>query len=112
MAALHVGRWPALLGSFAVLFLAAVLSLAADDDEAKPGDNPYLPREGLTAEELRGFIDRMQRAPKTVQLQPGFTEAIGVAVDRILESKPSDELRAFALTNKMEALHRAAMYGD
>lgn len=111
MAAIHVGRWPALLGSFAVLFLAAVLSLA-DDDEPKPDDNPYLPREGLTAEELREFIDRMQQAPKTVQLQPGFTEAIGVAVDRILESKPSDELRAFALTNKMQALHRAAMYGD
>jgi thiol-disulfide isomerase/thioredoxin len=112
MAGPSMRRGISLIGSLAVIVLAGVLSLAADDDEAKPQDNPYLPREGLTAEELREFIDRMQQSPKTVQLQPGFAEAISVAVDRILESKPSDELRAFALLNKMQTLHLAAIYGD
>jgi peroxiredoxin len=97
----------------AAVVLAAVISVAAtDDDEAKPDDNPYLPREGLSAVELRDFIERMQRSPKTVQTQPGFTDAIGVAVDRLLAANPSDELRGFAIANKMQALHRSAMYGD
>jgi len=104
-------RWSALVGSLAFILMVSVLSLADDDD--KPAeDNPYLPREGLSAEELRDFIDRMQQAPKTVQLQPGFTDAISVAVDRLLAAKPSEELRAFGLTNKMQALHRSAAYGD
>jgi thiol-disulfide isomerase/thioredoxin len=111
MAAFSLRGWSTVIGSLAVLLVAAMLALA-DDDEAKPEDNPYLPREGLTAEELRQFIDRMQRAPKTVQLQPGFTEAIGVAVDRLLAANPSDELRAFGLVNKMHALHRSAMHDD
>jgi thiol-disulfide isomerase/thioredoxin len=100
------------VGSLATVFLAAVLSFADDDEETKPADNPYLPREGLSAEELREFIDRMQRSPKTVQLQPGFADAIGVAVDRLLAAKPSDELRAFGLSNKMQTLHLKAMHDD
>ncbi|MEX2142203.1 MAG: TlpA disulfide reductase family protein [Pirellulales bacterium] len=111
MAAFSLRRWSAVIGSLAVVLVSAMLALA-DDDEPKPEDNPYLPREGLTAEELRQFVDRMQRAPKTVQLQPGFTEAIGIAVDRLLAANPSDELRAFGLTNKMQALHRSAMHDD
>lgn len=99
------------VGLLAVALLSAMLAVA-DDEETKPDDNPYLPREGLTAEELRSFIDRMQQSPKTVQPQPGFTEAIGVAVDRLLAANPSDELRAFGLANKMQALHRSAMYDD
>jgi thiol-disulfide isomerase/thioredoxin len=71
-----------------------------------------LPREGLSAEELREYIDRMQRSPKTVQLQPGFADAIGVAVDRLLAAKPSDELRAFGLSSKMQTLHLKAMHDD
>jgi thiol-disulfide isomerase/thioredoxin len=54
----------------------------------------------------------MQRAPKSVQEQPGFTEAVGVAVDRLLATNPGDELKAFGLVNKMQALHRSAMYDD
>jgi thiol-disulfide isomerase/thioredoxin len=111
MASLISRRWPAVIGSLAVLVVMSMLALA-DDSEAKPDDNPYLPREGLTAEELRQFIERMQRAPQTVQQQPGFTEAIGVAVDRLLAANPSAELRAFGLVNKMQALHRSAMYDD
>jgi thiol-disulfide isomerase/thioredoxin len=112
MAASSLRRWSALAVSLAAVFLATVLSFAGDDDEAKPDDNPYLPREGLSAEELREFIDRMQRSPKTVQLQPGFTDAIGVAVDRLLAAEPTDELRAFALGSKMQALHLKAMHDD
>jgi thiol-disulfide isomerase/thioredoxin len=112
MAACSLRRWTAIFSSLAIIFLAAVLSFAADDEETKPQDNPYLPREGLSADELREFIERMQRAPKTVQLQPGFADAIGVAVDRLLAAKPSDELRAFGLANKMQALHLKAMHDD
>jgi thiol-disulfide isomerase/thioredoxin len=111
MAASSLRRGPAVIGSIAALLVTAMLALA-DDDAAKPDDNPYLPREGLTAEELRVFIERMQRAPQTVQQQPGFTEAIGVAVDRLLAANPSDELRTFGLVNKMQALHRSALYDD
>jgi thiol-disulfide isomerase/thioredoxin len=95
----------------AVALMAAALSMA-DDDDHKSENNPYLPREGLTALELRDFIERMQASPKTVQTQPGFAEAIGVAVDRLLATNPSDDLRAFGLVNKLGALHRSAMYGD
>jgi thiol-disulfide isomerase/thioredoxin len=112
MAASSLRRWALLAGSLSAVFLAAVLSFADDEEEAKPNDNPYLPREGLSAEELREFIDRMQRSPKTVQLQPGFTEAIGVAVDRLLAAKPTDELRAFGLSSKMQTLHLKAMHND
>jgi thiol-disulfide isomerase/thioredoxin len=112
MAASSLRRWSALAASLSAVFLVAVLSFANDDEETKPEDNPYLPREGLSAEELREFIDRMQKSPKTVQLQPGFTDAIGVAVDRLLAAKPSDELRAFALGSKMQALHIKAMHDD
>jgi thiol-disulfide isomerase/thioredoxin len=112
MAASTLRRGSAWVGSLAVVILAAVLAFADDDDEAKPQDNPYLPRAGLSADELREFIERMQRAPKTVQLQAGFAEAIGVAVDRLLAAKPTDELRAFGLANKMQALHVKAMHDD
>ena len=112
MAASRLRRWSLLAGSLAAVLLAAVLTFADDDEEAKPADNPYLPREGLSAEELREFIDRMQRSPKTVQLQPGFADAIGVAVDRLLAAKPSEELRAFGLSSKMQTLHLKAMHDD
>jgi thiol-disulfide isomerase/thioredoxin len=112
MAASSWRRWSALAGSLAVVFLAAVLALADDDEETKPENNPYLPREGLSAEELREFIDRMQRSPKTVQLQAGFSEAIGVAVDRLLAAKPTDELRAYGLASKMQSLHLKAIHDD
>jgi thiol-disulfide isomerase/thioredoxin len=111
MAASSLRRWPAVFGALAALFVTAMLALA-DDDEVTPDDNPYLPREGLTADELRQFIERMQRAPQTVQQQPGFTEAIGVAVDRLLAANPSAELRTFGLVNKMQALHRSALFDD
>jgi peroxiredoxin len=84
----------------------------ADDGESKPEDNPYLPREELTAAELREFIERMQQSPQTIKLQPGFAEAIGVAVDRLLATDADGELRAFALGHKMQALHLAAMHDD
>jgi thiol-disulfide isomerase/thioredoxin len=112
MAASSLRRYSLLAGSLAAVFLVAVLSFADDDEEAKAEDNPYLPREGLSAAELREFIDRMQKSPKTVQLQPGFTDAIGVAVDRLLAAKPTDELRAFALGSKMQSLHLKAMHDD
>jgi thiol-disulfide isomerase/thioredoxin len=112
MAASSLRRWSLLAGTLAAVFLAAVLSFADDEDETKPEENPYLPREGLTAEELRDFIDRMQRSPKTVQLRPGFSDAVGVAVDRLLAAKPGDELRAFGLTSKMQSLHLKAMHDD
>jgi thiol-disulfide isomerase/thioredoxin len=111
MDASWVRRWSVWVGSVAVVLMAAMLSMA-DDDDPKPDDNPYLPREGLSALELRDFIERMQASPKTVQTQPGFTEAIGVAVDRLLATNPSEDLRAFGLINKLAALHRSAMYGD
>lgn len=112
MASRRLRSWTAVLGSIAMVLLVAVLAWADDADPPAAEDNPYLPREGLTADELRQFIDRMQQSPKTVQLQPGFTAAIEVAVDRLLAANPNDELRSFGLLNKMEALHRAAQYGD
>lgn len=103
--------WPAVWAGLLLAMVASVATLAGDEEPAAD-DNPYLPREGLTAEALRDFVQRMQDAPKTVQTQPGFAEAIEVAVDRILAANPSDELKAFAISNKLIALHRAAMYGD
>jgi thiol-disulfide isomerase/thioredoxin len=103
--------WTRTFLALAVLLATSVLALAADD-EPQPADNPYLPREGLSADQLHRFIERMQRAPRTIQEQPGFTEAIGVAVDRLLAANPSEEQKAFGLINKMHALHRSAMYDD
>ncbi len=103
-------RFSPILSWIGVLFVGAVIVLAADDEEPAAEGNPYLPREGLNAEELREFIERMHDAPKTVQLQPGFTEAIEVAVDRLLATKPSDELVAFGIRHKMDVLHKPAAY--
>lgn len=102
-----------------LLFLFAfshhrVLVLADDEEQPveKTEDNPFLPREGLTVEELREFIDRMQQSPKTIQQQPGFSEALLVAVERILSSQPEEESRAFALVTRLDALHKKAVYDD
>ena len=48
MDASWVRRGTVWVASVAVVLLAAMLSMA-DDDDAKPDDNPYLPREGLSA---------------------------------------------------------------
>jgi thiol-disulfide isomerase/thioredoxin len=103
-------RTSSILSWIGVLLVGVAFALAADDDEPAAEGNPYLPREGMNAEELRDFIERMHDAPRTVQLQPGFTEGIEVAVDRLLAAKPSDELKAFGIRHKMDVLHKPAAY--
>jgi thiol-disulfide isomerase/thioredoxin len=103
-------RASSILSCIGVLLVSVAFVLAADDDEPAAEGNPYLPREGMNAEELREFIERMHDAPRTVQLQPGFAEGIEVAVDRLLAAKPSDELKAFGIRHKMDVLHKPAAY--
>jgi thiol-disulfide isomerase/thioredoxin len=89
-------------------------------DAAKSGDqnsegektvqkvNPYLPRKGMSAEDLQAYIERMQDAPESIRNRPGFAEGMAAAAQRILDTDPKGSLRTFAVINLMDYLHQQA----
>jgi thiol-disulfide isomerase/thioredoxin len=103
-------RYP--LRTCAIALLAAVavslggLKFAASADEK--ADNPYLPRQGMSVEDLQAFIERMQEAPASIRNRQGHAEGMKVAAERILETEPKGAVRRFAVTTLLDALHHQA----
>src|SRR5262245_42358856 len=96
-------RWRAILiATASVLAASAVIwvsARAAEDSsgekkpEAAAKNNPYLPRKGMSVENLQAYIERMQEAPETIRMRPGFAEGMAVAAGQILDSDPKGSLR-------------------
>jgi len=112
-------HWRAiLLATASVLAMTATIRIAAraaDDSsgEKKPAeaaakDNPYLPRKGMSVEDLQAYIERMQEAPETIRNRPGFAEGMAVAAQRILDTDPKGNLRTLAVVQLMDALNQWA----
>src|SRR5262249_10826154 len=71
-------------------------------------NNPYLPRKGMSIEDLQVYIERMQEAPETIRSRPGFAEGMAVAAGRILDSDPKGSVRTLAVLQLMDALNQWA----
>ncbi len=78
------------------------------DEQQTPKENPYIPRKGLSADDLRAYIQRLQEAPATIRNRRGFAEGIAVAAERILATDPKGSLRTFAVVNLLDALDQWA----
>jgi thiol-disulfide isomerase/thioredoxin len=87
---------------------AAPANKANDKPAEAAKTNPYLPKKGMSVEDLKAYIDRMQEAPETIRNRPGFAEGMAVAAQRILDSDPQGSLRTFAVTQLLDALHQWA----
>jgi thiol-disulfide isomerase/thioredoxin len=74
--------------------------------------NPYLPRKGLSVEDLQAYIERMQEAPDSIRSRPGFGEGMAVAAQRILDTNPTGSLRTLAVLTLLDGLHQQADTGD
>jgi thiol-disulfide isomerase/thioredoxin len=111
----------------AVLLLAATWlpsARAADDSSDKPAvgnsssketaakENPYLPRKGMSVEDLKAYIERLQEAPASIRDRPGFAEGMAVAAQRILDTDPQGSLRTFAVVTLLDAMHQWADVED
>lgn len=98
-----------LLASFAP-YLSGQPAAKADDEKATEAkaDNPYLPRTGMSVEDLQAYIERMQEAPASIRSRPGHSEGLAVAAERILETDPKGATRRFAVTTLLDALHQQA----
>ncbi len=94
---------------------------AAEDASENPADeaaaeieqiNPYLPREGLSPDDLVDFLFTMQDKPASIQQRPGFGAALVEAADRILAAETTDKNRRIAAETKFGVLHGKACLGD
>ncbi|HEY2826752.1 MAG TPA: TlpA disulfide reductase family protein [Pirellulales bacterium] len=77
-------------------------------EKASQKANPYLPRKGMSIEDLQAYIERMQEAPESIRNRPGFAQGIAVAAQRILETDPKGGVRTFAIVNLLDSLHQQA----
>lgn len=94
----------AFLAAVAISFLGLKLAVSADEKT----DNPYLPREGMSVEDLQAFIERMQEAPVSIRNRAGHAEGMKVAAERILATEPKGAVRRFAVATLFDALHHQA----
>jgi len=108
-------RWRAILAIAVLASIAGfwIAARAADDTPADkkadvPAKNPYLPRKGMSVEDLQAYIERMQEAPATIRGRPGFAEGMAVASERILDTDPKGGLRTLAVLQLMDALNQWA----
>ncbi|HZZ26819.1 MAG TPA: TlpA disulfide reductase family protein [Pirellulales bacterium] len=79
-----------------------------NSEKSKPKGNPYLPRTGMSVEDLQAYIERMQEAPDSIRGRPGFAEGMAVAAQRILDTDPKGSLRTFAVITLLDSLHQEA----
>jgi thiol-disulfide isomerase/thioredoxin len=108
--------------SWAAVSLAIADEPASDSPAAQPASgssdkpadkvakqkNPYLPRKGLSVEDLQAYIERMQEAPESIRTRPGFAAGLGVAAQRILDTDPKGSLRTRAVVTLLDSLHQEA----
>ncbi len=76
--------------------------------------NPYSAKPGLSTADLVKYIDRMLDKPKSIQIRPGFAEALCEACDRLLKSDPpaKETELLLAAETKFDTLHKSACNGD
>jgi thiol-disulfide isomerase/thioredoxin len=74
--------------------------------------NPYLPRKGMSVEDLQAYIQRMDDAPETIRNRPGYAEGIAVAAQQLVDTDPKGSLRTFAIVHLLDALHQSADLDD
>jgi hypothetical protein len=77
-------------------------------DKPSQKANPYLPRRGMSADDLQAYIERMQEAPESIHNRPGFAEGMAVAAQRLLDTNPTGSRRTFAVVNLLDNLHAQA----
>ena len=94
-----------------VFFVSFQEEAKEEQDEWKEV-NPYSPRQGLSSSELVDFILIMQEKPKSIQLRPGFAEAVVEAAGRILAAESKEKQREIAAQAKFGVLHEKACLGD
>jgi thiol-disulfide isomerase/thioredoxin len=75
-----------------------------DQSKTASGASSYMPPDNYSAIQLKGHIERLQKVPLT-QRQTGYSEAMVATADKILDSKPTDSLREFAILNLLDSLH-------
>jgi len=83
-----------------------------EEEEDWKDTNPYLAREGLSPSELVDFIFDMQDRPKSIQLRPGFAEAVVEAAGRVLSAESKEKHREIAALATFEVLHEKACLED
>src|SRR5690349_11325167 len=71
-------------------------------EKSPKAENPYIPRKGMSTEDLHAYIQRLQEAPETIRNRPGFAEGIAIAAQRILDNDPEGSLRTFAMVNLLD----------
>jgi thiol-disulfide isomerase/thioredoxin len=109
-------RWRAVLAAAMLASMAAIWVVARAADETpsekkatdSPAKNPYLPRKGMSVEDLQAYIERMQEAPATIRSRPGFAEGMAVAAQRILDTDPKGSLRTLAVLQLLDSLNQWA----
>ncbi len=75
---------------------------------AARGASQFLPPEKFTTPiQWKAHIKRLQKVPIT-QRQAGYAEALVTTADKILDSKPPESLREFAVLNLLDGLHQWA----
>ncbi len=104
-------------GIFSSLTAMAMLLMASVATAQNPGmngagGNPgaggiYAPPDKATPVQLKAHIEKMQRVAPAAR-QGGYGEAMVTASQSILDSKPPESLRAFAVVSLMDGLHEWA----
>ncbi|HKD35627.1 MAG TPA: TlpA disulfide reductase family protein [Pirellulales bacterium] len=95
-----------------MLLVASVLIAADEAKEEKPAENPYAPKKGLSPDELRIYIERMQNAPAPIHERVGYADGIIEAAERIIASKAEGEPRRFAILAEFKGLHDSGSAGN
>jgi thiol-disulfide isomerase/thioredoxin len=102
-----------------VALAVAQLIFAADPAapqvaETEAPISAYQAKAGLSTTELIQYIQKMLDKPMTIQLRPGFADAIVEACDRVLSADPPAKEADYlvAAESKLALLHRQAANGD
>lgn len=94
------------------VFFVSFQQEADDERDDWKDTNPYLARKGLSPSELVDFILDMRDKPASIQLRPGFAEAIVDAAGRILSADSKEKQREIAALAKFDVLHEKACLDD
>jgi len=110
MVALLLGG--SMLGTWTAVITAKDEPAAVEEESEKPKRNPFVPRAGLSAEELFEYIDRMMEAPRSVQAQEEYGPAMVICAERLIAKNAGETMRAYATNVKLQALHKVAQYDN
>lgn len=94
------------------VFFVSFQDEANDEQDDWRDTNPYLARQGLSPSELVDFIFDMRDRPKSIQLRPGFAEAVVEAAGRVLAAEAKERQREIAALAKFNVLHEKACLED